>query len=776
MTDTRHSAVTTLGMLMVGALLVFPLAQAVELKPIQVAQAPSEDDEPNAPQPAAVTPPVPPGGAVASPPLIPGNRQGARTVPSVPPSFPAAPAPARPATAAGTMLRPGEMMFNFQEADIQAVVKTVSQITGKNFLLDPRVKGKLTIISTQPVSKNAIYQIFLASLKAQGYTAIDSASGFIKLVPLGDAKQAAKVTTGVAPRPGEQTITHVITVQHGSAAQLVPLLRPLMAPTSQLSVYPPANTLIITDYADNIRNLLHIVEILDQRGGSEFAIVPLKNASALDIAEIIVRLYPNVTQSATPAAPAAGVGEADRVTIMPDLRTNSLLVRAENPGTINDLRALIEKLDVPAKVGGNTRVVYLRNAEATKLAEILRGLLAGEARAQTATTAIPGGRPPVGGKSAAEASQIQADEATNSLIISAPDAVFNNLRSVIEKLDIRRAQVYVEALIAEVTTDKASQFGFQWGAGAKAGSGTVAGMANFPNSGASIAGVATNPASLGAAGGLSLAYLGNKITLADGTQVRSLGALARALEEKSIGNILSTPNLLTLDNAEAKIVVGQNVPFVTGSFSQATSTTGAVNPFQTIERKDVGLTLKIKPQISEGGTIKLQISQESSSVARATGVQASDLITNKRSLDTTVIVDDGNTIVLGGLIEDSITENTQAVPFLGRIPVLGWLFKYRTEKKTKTNLMVFLRPLIVRSAEDSYGFSASRYAHIHAEQKKLNKEPAPILENFKPVEPLPPGPAQKKSDTGGSDEIPPDKVFGPPDVTDAKPQTGGTSP
>ena len=301
-------------------------------------------------------------------------------------------------------------------------------------------------------------------------------------------------------------------------------------------------------------------------------------------------------------------------------------------------------------------------------------------------------------------------------------------------------------------------------------------MANFPNSGASIAGVATNPASLGAAGGLSLAYLGNKITLADGTQVRSLGALARALEEKSIGNILSTPNLLTLDNAEAKIVVGQNVPFVTGSFSQATSTTGAVNPFQTIERKDVGLTLKIKPQISEGGTIKLQISQESSSVARATGVQASDLITNKRSLDTTVIVDDGNTIVLGGLIEDSITENTQAVPFLGRIPVLGWLFKYRTEKKTKTNLMVFLRPLIVRSAEDSYGFSASRYAHIHAEQKKLNKEPAPILENFKPVEPLPPGPAQKKSDTGGSDEIPPDKVFGPPDVTDAKPQTGGTSP
>ncbi len=595
------------------------------------------------------------------------------------------------------------MMFNFQEADIQAVVKTVSQITGKNFLLDPRVKGKLTIISTQPVSKNAIYQIFLASLKAQGYTAIDSASGFIKLVPLGDAKQAAKVTTGATPRPGEQTITHVVTVQHGSAAQIVPLLRPLMAPTSQLSVYPPANTLIITDYADNIGNLLHIVEILDQRGGSELAIIPLKNASALDIAEIIVRLYPNVTQSATPVAPAAGgVGEADRVTIMPDLRTNSLLVRAENQGTINDLRALIEKLDVPAKVGGNTRVIYLRNAEATKLAEVLRGLLSGEARAQTASAAAVPGRAPVGGKSAAETSQIQADEATNSLIISASDAVFNNLRAVIEKLDVRRAQVYVEVLIAEVTTEKASQFGVQFAAAGKAGSGAVGGLQNFPASRTTLGdAIASGGTSLGAAGGLTLAYLGSKITLADGTEVRSLGALARALEEKSIGNILSTPNLLTLDNAEAKIVVGQNVPFVTGSFSQTgiSGATGAVNPFQTIERKDVGLTLKIKPQISEGGTVKLLISQESSTIAPATGVQASDLITNKRSLDTTVVVDDGNTIVLGGLIEDSVTEITQGVPYLSKIPVLGWLFKYHEEKKTKTNLMVFLRPMIVLNPE-----------------------------------------------------------------------------
>ena len=783
MTDTRYFVAAARGVLIAGTLLAFAPANAAVLKPVQVAQAPAEGEEPNAPQPDAEQPPVAPvpvapvapNGSDVTPMTSPLGSQNAAPTPAPPPSVPARPAPASTPATAGKTLKPGEMMFNFQEADIQAVVKTVSQITGKNFLLDPRVKGRLTIISTQPVSKNAIYQIFLASLKAQGYTATESSSGFIKLVPLGDAKQSAKVTTGDNFRAGEQTVTHVVTVQHGSAAQVVPLLRPLMAPTSQISVYPPANTLIITDYADNIRNLLRIIDILDQRGGSELAIVPLKNASALDIAEIIVRLYPNVTQTAGPVAPtAAGVGEADRVTIMPDLRTNSLLLRAENLGTINDLRVLIEKLDVPAKVGGNTRVVYLRNADATKLAEVLRGLLAGESRAQPAA-AVPGRPVAAAGKSGAEASQIQADEATNSLVISAPDAVFNNLRAVIEKLDVRRAQVYVEALIAEVTTDKASQFGFQWAAGGKAGSGTVGGMANFPNSGASIAGTVANPASLAGAGGLSLAYLGKKITLSDGTEVRSLGALARALEEKSIGNILSTPNLLTLDNAEAKIVVGQNVPFVTGSFSQATSTTGTVNPFQTIERKDVGLTLKIKPQISEGGTVKLQISQEQSSVAQATGVQASDLITNKRSLDTTVVIDDGNTIVLGGLIEDTVTENTQAVPFLGRIPLLGWLFKYRTDKKTKTNLMVFLRPVIVRTANDSYGFSASRYAHIHAEQKKLSKEAAPILEDFKPKEPLPPGPEVKK-DVNASDEIPAGKTFGPPDIPDAKPSSVNPAP
>jgi general secretion pathway protein D len=722
-----------------------------------LAQEQADEAEMNAPPMTAVPPPAPPASQQPASPLTPmGVTPAPRPAAPTPPSRPSVATPAV-TTPTGPALRPGEMMFNFQEADIQAVVKTVSQITGKNFLLDPRVKGKLTIISTQPVSKKAIYQIFLASLKAQGYTAIDSASGFIKLVPLGDAKQNADVTTGVMPRPGEQTVTHVITVQYSSAAQLVPLLRPLMAPTSQLSVYPPANTLIITDYADNIRNLLRIVEIIDQRGGSELAIIPLKHASALDIAEMVVRLYPNVSQTAgTPAPAQAAAGEADRVTILPDLRTNSLLVRAENVGAISDLRAFIEKLDVPARVAGNTRVVYLRNADATKLAEILRGLLTGEARAQTAPT-VPGR--PAATRSGAESSQIQADESTNSLIISAPDAVFNNLRAVIEKLDVRRAQVFIEALIAEITTDKASQLGVQWFVGDQKSGGALGAVTNFPGTGTGIVSAAVDPTSLAGAGGLTLGFVGESITV-DGRQIRGLGALARALEEKNIANIMSTPNLLTLDNAEAKIVVGQNVPFLTGSFSQATGTGGAVNPFQTIERKDVGLTLKIKPQISEGGSVKLQIFQESSTVARAT-VAASDLVTNKRSLETTVVVDDGNTVVLGGLIEDSLSDNTQAVPLLGRIPLLGWLFKSNEKRKTKTNLMVFLRPIIVRSAEGSYSFTQNRYEQIRAAEKTVAKKPSPLLEGFKPVVPTP------ASEKPSEEEIPSDKIFGPPNVPDS---------
>lgn len=641
------------------------------------------------------------------------------------------PAPSAASGSNGTppVLKRGEVMFNFQDADVQAVVKTVSQMTGRNFLIDPRVKGKITIISAKPVSASAAYQIFLSALKAQGFTAVPGPGGITKILPEGEGKQSA-VVSRQAPAGGDQLTTQVVVVQHGSATQMVPLLRPLMAPSGLLSVYAPANTLVITDYADNIRRLMQIIDRIDQQGSAEVTIIPLEHASALDMAQLLSKLADNVTVQVggAPQPQQVAGADANRLSIVPDLRTNSLLVRTDNQGRLNQMRSLIAKLDVPAKVGGNTRVVYLKNAEALKLAEILRGLMAGEARAQPGAPQTPG-QPAQAAAAKVEASTIQADEASNALIISAPDAVYNNLRGVIEKLDVRRAQVYVEALIAEVRTDKASQFGFQWAGAGRADGGAVGGVANFPLTGSGIVdtavGAATGVPPIGA--GLSIAYIGETITLADGREIRGLGALVRALDEDNGANILSTPNILTLDNEEAKIIIGQDVPVLTGSYAQTGTTTvsntAGVNPFQTIQRKDIGVQLKIKPQISEGNGIKLQIIQEVSSIARAaTGAQ--DLVFNKRALETVVIVDDGHTVALGGLLDDQAQDNAQGVPFLSRIPLLGELFKYRERRKEKTNLMIFLRPMIVRGAREAQGFTADRYEYIRGQQRasKMKQE------------------------------------------------------
>lgn len=664
---------------------------------------------------------------VLTPPLRPADQVAANQ----PPEPPASTAPAR-------TLRSGEVLLNFQAADIQAVVKAMSQMTGRNFLVDPRVKGQITIISATPVSNAAAYQIFLSALKAQGFTAVEGPGRVVKIVPVAEAKQSADVLD--VPRGGEQIMTHVVIIQHTSATQMIPLLRPLMSPTSQVSAHDPANALIITDYADNIRRMLRIIERIDQPVSSDVTVIPLKHASALDIAELVMRLaLPGIAPAAAPGpVPGPAVG-ADRFTIVPDLRTNSLLLRADNPARVNQLGSLIEKLDVPAVRGGQTRVIYLKNADATKLAEVLRGLLAGEARAQTvpaaalAPPAAPGARPP--GARALEPSLIQADEATNALVISAPDAVYNNLRAVIEKLDVRRAQVFVEALIVEMTTDKATELGFQWVGAKDRDRGAVGALQNFPTAKPGLVAAAADPVTtLATSGGLTLAYIGEKIVV-NGKEIIGLGALARALEQQNLANILSTPNLMTLDNAEAKIVVGQNVPFITGSFAQALGPGTTINPFQTIERRDVGLTLKIKPQITEGGTIKLDIFQEVSSVAPFLLAGASDLVTNKRSLETKVVVDDGHTIVLGGLIEDTVQESQQAVPVLGRVPLLGALFRYREDVKKKTNLMVFLRPVIIRGPEESYNVTADRYGHLRTHVK--DRERIQTMERFTPQPPPP---------------------------------------
>ena len=698
-----------------------------------------------APVNAPVARPAPKG---ANSPLQAAQQQNPPSVSLPPPNRPSQDRP-NPEVQTGApkapALKPGEVLLNFQAAEIQGVVKAVGQMTGRNFLLDPRVKGQITIISSRPVSTSAAYQIFLSALKAQGFTAVDGI-GAIKIVPTTEAKANAEVNLEGEPHGGERIMTHVLIVQHTSATQMIPLLRPLMSPTSQLSSYDQANALIITDYADNIRRMMRIVEKIDQPVSSDVSIIALKHASALDLADLVTRLsLPGATQPGQPGQPPGGAGGAgDRFNIVPDLRTNSLLVRADNPGRVNQIRSLVDKLDVPALSTGQTRVIYLRNADAVKLAEVLRGLLAGEARSQTAAatpTAAGGARSAGVGSRSAETSLIQADEATNALIINAPDAVYNNLRGVIEKLDVRRTQVYVEALIVEMTLEATQELGVQWAGGIPAGSGAIAGVQNFVGANPSLGAVITTPTSLAASGGLMLGFLGERVTLPDGTVIRSLGALARALEQQSLANILSAPNLMTLDNAEAKIVVGQNVPFVTGSFSTTpTGTAGGgtnANPFQTIERKDVGVTLKIKPQVSEGGVIKMDIYQEVSNIARATILTgASDIITNKRSIDTKVVVDDGHTIVLGGLIDDTRQENEQSVPYLGKLPLIGWLFRYTEKTGKRTNLMVFLRPVIVPGPQESYNVTADRYKYLRTQTRAIGaQDQKDVLDRLTPTPP-----------------------------------------
>lgn len=703
---------------------------------------------------------------------------GAQEQPPSPPPLgppPAAATPPAPPPAPAPEIRRGEVLFNFQRADIEAVVKTVSQMTGRNFILDPRVKGKITIISARPVSKGAAYQIFLSSLKAQGFTAVDSPGGAIKIVPVAEGKQGADVSRGPRPFGGEQMASHVVVVQHGQATQMVPLLRPLMAPTSQLSAYAPANALIITDYADNIRRLLGLIEDIDQPAASEVTVIPLEHASALDIAELVSRLA-TIDQRA--AAPGQQPGQAqigaERFSIVPDLRTNSLLVRTDNPGRLTQLRSLIEKLDVPAKPGGQTRVLYLKNADAKQLVEILRGLLEAEAAAPARPAAAPAGAAAAPAAARAVPSVIQADEATNSIIIRASDGVYNNLRAVIEKLDVRRAQVFVETLIAAIQTDKLRDIGIQWAVAGGSDNTSAAAISNAPQSGIGIVGAVLDPAgTLVNAAGLTLAFLGPETTLPDGTTVTGLTALARALDQKGYGTILSTPNILTLDNAEAKITVAQNVPFITGSFAQATTATGVVNPFQTIERQDVGIVLKVKPQISEGNTIKLEIFQEVSNVDPVQVSGASDITTRKRTLETTVLVDNGHTVVLGGLIDEQHQFNEQGVAGLSSVPVLGGLFRTRSKTRQKTNLMIFLRPTIIRQVADTKEFTLDRYTGVIEDRRLLVPEPSSVLQKFPPgsLVPYPAAPSDyaPRADTAA----PPAGRLGPPNVPDEGP---GESP
>ena len=608
---------------------------------------------------------------------------------------------------------PDLVTLNFVNADIEGVVKAVSEITGKNFVLDPRVKGTVNIVSAKPMSRSLVYQVFLSAMRLQGFAAVEE-RGMVMIVPEIEAKMHRSPTTGPQERTrsgGDTIQTQVFRLQHESAAQLLPVLRPLITPNNSITAYPNNNTLVVTDYASNLQRIEKIIQSVDQPTDGDSVMIKLQYASALDVAQTIKGLLTEPAQAADPTS---------RFTIAADARSNSVLARAGDPAKLKRVRELVAMLDSPTSAGGNIHVIYLKNAEAVKLAEVLRAIYSGEstgaqAHATTPVVASPLGQGVAPAQSAgSKPGIIQADPTTNSIIITAPDAIYNNLRAVVEKLDARRAQVYVEALIAEVSADKAAEFGVQWQdlTGAGKTTGQLFGGTNFSSGGKNIVGIAQNPAGL--ATGLNIGVIKGTVTVG-GAEILNLGILVRALQSDANANILSTPTLLTMDNEEAKIVIGQNVPFITGSYAVSAAAT-TPTPFQTVDRKDVGLTLKIKPQISEGGAVRLQVSQEVSSVFDKTN--PAGIITRKRSVDSTVLVNDGQIVVIGGLIEDTVTDGVEKVPGLGDLPIIGSLFRYNTRQRTKTNLMVFLRPTVLRSVEQADGLSGARYDYIMGEQLK----------------------------------------------------------
>lgn len=621
------------------------------------------------------------------------------------------------------------VMLNFVNVDIDTVVKAIGDISGKNFVLDPRVKGTVNIVSARPVPRELSYQILLSSLRMQGFTAVEG-DGVIKIVPEADAKLHARV--GNARRgDGDRLITKVFTLRHGSANQLVPVIRPLISPNNTVAAMPQANAVVVTDYADNIRRIEAIIDSIESASAADTVVLPVKYASAVEMASQLNKL---MQEASTGAANAADGG---RVTIVPDLRSNSLLVRADTAGRLSKIRSLLTLLDQPSQAGANVRVVYLRNAEASRVAQTLRSLLSSEAgsnQASTTPAANAGNNTAQASKAADNNSgplgnMIQADSASNALIMNVPDAMYQNLRNVIDMLDRRRAQVFVEALVMEVSAERAQEVGIQWQSLSGLGNGgtSVIGGTNFPGtSNPGILNVATGGtagiSALAGSSGMTIGISKGTVNIPGVGQVLNLGLLARALEKEADGNVLSTPNLMTLDNEEAKIVIGQNVPFLTGSYSNTGNGSGGnssvSSPFQTYERKDVGLTLKLTPQISEGGLVKMKILQEVSSVEETSRNNPAGLTTNKRAIETTVTVDDGSIVAIGGLIQESVSDGENKVPLLGDLPVLGWLFKYQQKQRKKTNLMVFLKPTILRDDAAARNVAGDRYDYVIGERQR----------------------------------------------------------
>jgi len=630
------------------------------------------------------------------------------------PAFPAAAslgaalclALASPAGAAECANKDARITPNYKDADLGQIVEAVSQLTCKNFIVDPRVRAQVTLISATPMNPQEFYQTFLSVLQVNGFVAVPSGDVY-KIIPDATARQVPgndlpERVSGTS----DELVTQVIAVRNVSAAQLVPILRPLIPQNGHLAAYPASNMLIISDRASNVNRMMRIIARIDQSGDEQPEIITLEHASAAEIVRVVNAL--------TAAQGAEGGGAPIR--IVADDRTNSVLLSGDKSVRLR-FRALIAHLDTPLQSGGDTQVRYLRYADAEKIAAKLK-----EQIGVVAAQAAPGQAAGAAGAASAERSvTLWAEPETNALVITAPPKAMKSLMSIIDKLDIRRAQVQIEAIIVDMTVDKSAELGVNWAVDGSKDNNAVGGFIS-PVGGVSIVDLAkavNDPT--------TLTTVPTGTTLGVGrfkdTGV-NFAAILRALRGDANTNIISTPNIVTMDNQEAQIKVAQEVPFITGQYTN-TGTTGAINPFQTIQRQEVGTILKVTPQINEGDSILLKIEQEASSIASTSG--AVDIITNKRTISTNVLIEDGGIIALGGLMQDTVTTSNQRVPFLGRIPLLGYLFKTNKSQKTKTNLMVFIRPHILRDDVQTAIDTNSKYEDIRREQQQINGGRVPLL-------------------------------------------------
>jgi general secretion pathway protein D len=657
----------------------------------------------------------------------------------------------------------GSITPNYKDADLAQIIEAVSAVTGKNFIVDPRVRAQVTMLSSTPMSPDAFYQAFLSILQVHGFVAVP-AGKVIKILPDANARQLpANDLPSSVSSTSDEIVTQIIAVKNVSAAQLVPILRPLIPQYGHLAAYPASNMLIISDRASNVNRMMRIIERIDQSGDDQVDVIQLEHASAAEVVRVVNSLY------STAAAEGGGM---PMVKMVADERTNSVLVSGEASQRLR-LKTLIAHLDTPLQAGGDTQVRYLRYADAEKISAKLREQLQG---ITAAAAASGGGAPTPAAQSGGDKSiSVWAEPQTNALVVTAPPKVMRSIMSIVDRLDIRRAQVLLEGILVEMSVDKSADLGINWVVGGRNSDGDIVPAGGFVQP---INGTGIGEILQGIRDPSSITQVPSGLTLGVGRLVDSgisWAAILRALQATGNTNIISTPSILTLDNQEAEIKVAQNIPIVTGSYTNqgVGNAAGQVNPFQTVTREDVGVIIKITPQINDGGTVVLKISEEVSNLAASSEqvlAAQQGLITNKRTITTNVLAEDGGIVVLGGLLSDEAREEKSQVPFLGSIPILGELFKTRSVNKKKTNLMFFIRARILRDGVDAAIETNAKYNYIRKQQMDsfggrvplmpLDKQPAlPPLDQLVPPELLnpaealaPPGttPAERAAITSGA--------------------------